>query len=291
MARMYYALQSVQHNSTPLYGIQSIGASSAGNVTPIFQLGMQGLYGSYSSDDEPIEITISKQLDGRPLIYDTLTGGANDRIQFNFWTAAGEASGGNNDGQTDKSLVMPKYKVSSVSYTFDVDGVGTEEVTIIGDGLTADNTLTRALMSSSIVSPADLATRARVKQINGGSPQGYQSVTFTYNLNLENLYTLGKFTAEERYSPGPSETTIEFVESVEYMEAMGSSAAETIGGCTQTAIGGGSPKSIELCDGTKISVLKAVSTSTSYAGGGTDGSPLLKTSSWTAYDDFAVVGP
>lgn len=296
MARMYYALQSVQKNSTPIYGIQSIGASEQFSTTPVFQLGQLGLYSSYSTDDNPVEITLTKQLDGRPLIHYYLnTMSPTDKLQFNFWDTAGQASGGTPTTPLPSRLVAQDWTITSASYTFEVGGVATEEVTIVVDGLTNDGAtvITPAYMSTTITSPLDLATRSRVKEINGGTPgAGTQSVTFTYNNNLETIYTLGKFKAHERYGTVPSETTIEFVSNVDQIGTMGSTTSETIGGCSSGGGGSsGTTKSVELCDGTKVYANNAVSTSTTYSGGGTDGSPLVETASYTAYDSFFVVSP
>lgn len=303
MARMYYALQSVQHNLSGtnqiLYGIQSIGASSQSDRTPVFQLGQLGTYSSYSTDDSPVEVTISKQLDGQALLYETLLGNKaagfreglpNSSIQFNFWDNPGEASGFT-PANAPTTLYMPEYTISSVTYTFEADGVATEEVTLIGDALSAGGEAAEYLSQLSGCAPA-LATRAAIQEVDGGSPLGYQSISFTYTKNIESLYSLGKFKNVERYVSYPTECTIDITKDVQAIDAMGDSTPETPGGCTgATGSCGGGDFSILLCDGTYIRAGNTVVTSSSYQGGDTGGSQLQFVESLSSWDDFEVLGP
>ena len=304
MARMYYALQSVQFNgpsngSQIFYGVQSIGASSQSDRTPVFQLGQLGTYSSYSTDDSPVEITISKQLDGQALLYETLLGnnsvgfreGEPDcSIQFNFWDNPGEASG-SAAASPISSLYMPEYTISSVTYTFEADGVATEEVTLIGDALSTTTTAAIYLSYESGCAP-DLATRAAIKEVDGGSPLGYQSISFTYTKNIESLYSLGKFKNVERYVSYPTECTIDITKDVLSIGQLGDSTSETAGSCTgATGSCGGGDFSVELCDGTIIRAGNTVVTSQSYQGGDTGGGQLQYVESLSSWDDFTVEGP
>lgn len=295
MARMYYALQSVQYNdgsTNPVfYGIQSIGASSQGDRTPVFQLGQLGTYSSYTTDDTPVEITISKQIDGQSLLYPTLLAGENsesDSVQFNFWSIAGAASG-QAAGVPSSRLHMKKYTISSVSYNFEVDGVGTEEITLIGDALIASGVSDATYMDPGKNCATNLATRAAIKEVNGSTPAGYQSISFSYSKNIESLYTLGKFRNVERYVSYPTECTIDYTVDATAIGALGSENNETVGDCTgSTGSCGGSDFKIELCDGTIIRAGNAIVTSTSYQGGDTGGGQLQKVVSMSSWDDFAV---
>jgi len=297
MARMYYALQSVQFNQNGtnqiLYGIQSIGASSQSDRTPVFQLGQLGTYSSYTTDDSPVEITISKQLDGNPLLYPTLLGyeaGTNDGVQFNFWGNPGEASGVGTIGAASK-LVMNNYTISSVTYTFEVDGVATEEITLIGDALVSSSVTAEYLDPAKACATA-LGTRAAIKEINGGSPLGYQSISFSYSKNIESLYSLGKFRNVERYISYPTECTIDITQDATAISAIGSANTEVAGDCSgSTGSCGGGDFSVELCDGTLIRAGNTVVTSQSYQGGDTGGSQLQYVQSLSSWDDFTVTGP
>ena len=296
MARMFYALQSVQFNQNGtnqiLYGIQSIGASSQSDRTPVFQLGQLGTYSSYTTDDSPVEITISKQIDGNALLYPTLLGheaGSLNGVQFNFWGSAGEASG--QTATPASRLVMNNYTISSVSYTFEVDGVATEEITLIGDALVASTEAPEYLDASKSCATA-LGTRAAIKEINGGSPLGYQSISFNYSKNIESLYSLGKFRNVERYISYPTECTIDVTQDATAISAIGSANTEVAGNCTGSTGGcGGGDFSIELCDGTFIRAGNTVVTSESYQGGDTGGSQLQYVQSLSSWDDFTVTGP
>lgn len=297
MARMFYALQSVQYNSGStshaLYGVQSIGASSQSDRTPVFQLGQLGTYSSYQTDDNPVEITLSKQLDGSLLLYPTLLnneGQTNHGIQFNFWSTVGAASG-NGSATPANRLVLNNYTISSVSYNFEVDGVATEEITLIGDNL-ATSTTAAAYMDPAKNCATALATRAAIKEINGGSPLGYQSVSFSYSKNIESLYSLGKFRNTERYISYPTECTIDITQDATSIGQLGSLNSEVAGDCTgATGSCGGGDFSVELCDGTIIRAGNAITTSESYQGGDTGGSQLQYVKSMSSWDDFEVTNP
>ena len=92
--RIFWACQAILHathgeadmsNAVALYGVQSVGITTTFNLEQAFELGQIGLYENIEEVPD-VEVTIEKVLDGRPLIYTSMTptGGsvvakANDR--------------------------------------------------------------------------------------------------------------------------------------------------------------------------------------------------------------------
>jgi len=303
MARMYYALQSVQLNQggagslsgTPIYGVQSVGVSSSNSPTPVFQLGQQGYYSSYYAEDDQVELTITKSLDGAGFLpigtfsTDSTSTYYRNGIQLNFWSTAGHASGGGGGASPTKRLVLDRCVVSSDSISFDADGVGTHEVTYVGPGLhTGSQSLATAeYMDPNTDSSSSLAIRNQISGvfIGGGATSRVQSISFTKNVNLETIYELGQFEAVERYSQLPVETTVDITYDVSSFGTVGTTTEPS--GCSSKGQGGaGTDIEVRLCNGSRIIARNAIVTSTSYQGGGTDGSPLQKTVSYTSWDGF-----
>lgn len=143
--RIYYANQQgaiAPNNSesfSAIRGLQSVGTNLSLNLQQVFEYGQQAIYENIE-DVPQVEITLSKALDGHPLIYHlctqtavhpTLAGRSNEKCKFAL--SIFEDTGISVQGSPLNTVYHSGMYISSVSYTFPVDGEGTEEVTIVGN--------------------------------------------------------------------------------------------------------------------------------------------------------------
>jgi len=286
MARMFYALQGAKVGSTVLTGLQSLGTSSSSDLSPVFQLGQLSTYGAYRSTDNPIEVTISKIMDGRTSIWEALGGGDLKDLYDNYITVelAFFTNIANVEAGTANITTLCGAKIGGASYSFDAEGVGTEEVTFVCDALADGGT---SFNVPTVSSPSRLAVRSNIDEIDGGSPEGYTSVSCNFSLNREDKYGLGKFRAQERNVSFPIEVNWEYTSYSFGFGGDGACGASPEGDCSgEGDSGGGSTKSILLCDGTLIKSSGAFSTGSTTQGGGADGSEMTTTTSYTAWSSF-----
>ena len=130
---------------TPIHGAQTVGLTTTGNLEQVFEEGQIEIYENIE-DLPDIEVTLEKVLDGYPLIYHLATQGA---------TLSGISGRQNQeailaislfddtklsaDGTPLATVEASGMFVSSLTYTFPVDGNFTEAVTLVGnDKLTSD---------------------------------------------------------------------------------------------------------------------------------------------------------
>ncbi len=121
------------------HGGQSVGITTNFNLEQVFELGQLSIYQNIENIPD-IEVTMEKVLDGYPLLYHLATNGA----------ASGSLTGRSNvkttvglsvfaDTQDSASGVpiaevrMSGMVISSLSYTFPVEGSCTESVTLVGN--------------------------------------------------------------------------------------------------------------------------------------------------------------
>lgn len=244
--RIYYATQSVQlmpvlaNNdgsfTTGTYvspkGLQSVGMTTNFNLTQLFELGQQDLYDNVEGVPE-VEVTLQKTLDGTLPLYLICMGGtngggsgasigslANNRVNFKLGvfddtkTAAADT--------TNTAVECTGMYLSSIGYTFPLDGFSTEDVTLVGnDKKWASKTMTGAF--SEAADQQQTASSA-VRRLNvnianstipGDIPQGasahFQSINVRANLGREAINELGKMAPYCRYVKFPLEITSEFV--------------------------------------------------------------------------------
>ena len=149
-SRIFYAMHGVRlqgpsgmPGSTPkntgydrIQGLQSVGLTTNFSLNPIYQMGQLELYDNYEEVPE-IEISLTKVLDGHPLIYTMAVGSgslinaANNRcgVQLGIFTDKNSATTG-----TPQQIcqLTPAY-LSTVTYTFGVDDNFTEAATLVSN--------------------------------------------------------------------------------------------------------------------------------------------------------------
>tara|TARA_R100000008_G_scaffold28084_4_gene15546 strand:- start:20 stop:1108 length:1089 start_codon:yes stop_codon:yes gene_type:complete len=148
--RIFYAIQQIAFaregavgNSSfkEAHGVQSVGITTTFNLEQAFELGQLAIYENIEGIPD-IEVTIEKVLDGYPPIYCLATRGATATSltgRQNMKTIAAlsifrdtKTAADGATGQVSECYMSGLY-VSSVGYTFPVDGNSTESVTLVGN--------------------------------------------------------------------------------------------------------------------------------------------------------------
>lgn len=344
--RIYYAIQQVtlgnDANRERIHGLQSAGITTNFNLQQVFEMGQLAIYQNVEQVPD-VEVTLNKVLDGYPLIYTlatengtdvdaaavattpTLAGRQNARVDLelgifpdNLTQASGTAL---------SSVMCSGMYVSSVSYTFPVDGNFTEDVTLVGNnkvwGASATGQFTEAAGSED--SPEaisgvgrrqflDMAACRFPSEIPGivagvnnaiGGGSGYaahfQNISVKCDLGRESINELGTLAPYHRYVTFPVTVTCDFetvavsgdnINATEegYYDVDNSVAVAADTGCAH-------PRHnlrdavifLQTCEGTKIQLGgKNKLTSVNYNGGDTGGGNVSVSYSYQTFNDFVV---
>jgi len=253
--RIYYAIQQVAlgTGTVPVHGLQSVGLTTNFNLEQVFELGQLSIYQNVENIPE-IEVTLNKVLDGYPLAYVLATEGGTS-INAGLVASSPDLAGRQNaradmaltiyndtvtsvGGQTSFSRVScPGMYVSSVSYTFPVDGNFTEDVTLVGNdkiwtgSATGDSSFDDSdepvanegvnrrqhlvMGSGNCVFPTQIpgiSADGFNELIGGGSGHNvhFQNVTVSTDLGRESIFELGTLVPYHRFVTFPVEVTSEF---------------------------------------------------------------------------------
>jgi len=344
-SRIYYAIQQVKmgpsDTNVAVHGLQSVGITTNFNLEQVFELGQLAIYQNVENVPD-IEVTLNKVLDGYPLIYTlatekgtgvgsnlvatspTLTGRQNARtdVQLAIFADSQLSASGN----SPKNVVTCSgMYVSSVSYTFPVDGNFTEDVTLVGNtkiwGGTASGSFDNddAPVSSVGVGRRqfiDMADSVFPKQIPGinssgknnrqGSGDGtgfsthFQNVSVSCDFGREAINELGTLAPYHRYVTFPVEVTSEFEVLAISGDMINAAEEGYYTGLTGTSTGASADCEarhnlldetiyLKTCEGTKIHLgNKNKLTSVNYQGGDTGGGNVTVTYSYTTYNDLVI---
>ncbi len=262
--RVYYAIQAaaVGYTPTPIHGLQSVGVTTNFNLEQVFELGQQAIYQNVEGIPD-VEVTLNKVLDGYPLLYTMATEtGSKLGATSGVYAATSPTIAGRSNARTDLYLgvfkdtvtsaksgypeavmVCSGLYVSSVSYTFPVEGNFTEDLTLVGNSkiwsagssVSAINNVFGTAFSNNSDSPEALTGVGRRQYLNiansrfpvqipGISATGtndtigngsgfkvhFQNITVSTDLGREPMYELGTMSAYHRYVTFPIEVTSEF---------------------------------------------------------------------------------
>jgi hypothetical protein len=256
--RIYYAIQQVKlgegGKKQVVHGLQSAGITTNFNLEQVFEMGQLAIYQNVENIPE-IEVTLNKVLDGYPLLYilgteagsavntslvaqsPTISGRQNARVdvELSIYSDSKDASEG-----TPISVVHCNgMYVSSVSYTFPVDGNFTEDVTLVGNDKIWGGSATGSFDDAAPDDPAaaegvnrrqhlDMTACVFPTQIPGivksGNDKGknvaqssglgfnthFQNITVSTDFGREAIFELGTFAPYARYVTFPVEVTSEF---------------------------------------------------------------------------------
>lgn len=243
--RIYYATQSV--NLEPVKaetdgsftpegtyysprGLNSVGMTTNFNLTQLFELGQQELYDNVEGVPE-IEVTLQKTLDGTLPLYllcmgGTAAGGINENIgtlannRVNFMLGIYSDTKLAADGSPDNYVQCTGMYLSSIGYTFPLDGFATEDVTLVGNSKKwQTGSFTGGFSESSAQTAPSAVRRVNVNiagstipsSIPGGTGAHFQSINVRANLGREAINELGQLAPYCRYVKFPLEVTSEFV--------------------------------------------------------------------------------
>jgi hypothetical protein len=350
--RIYYAIQQVkigQIDGTPqssaeaIHGLQSVGITTNFNLEQVFEMGQLSIYQNVEEVPD-IEVTLNKVLDGYPLIY-TLATETGSSVADNLTASSPDLPGRSNarcdlelsifpdtflssSGTAPRAVVVCSgMYVSSVSYTFPVDGNFTEDVTLVGnnkvwgtvtsggDFTNDDEPLSRSgvgrrqyLNMENCVFPTQIpgidSSGSNVALGNGsGFGAHFQNITVSCDFGREAIQELGTFAPYHRYVTFPVEVTSEF----EVVSTVGDQINATESGYYAGLTGGSVVATgeedvcdgrhnlidqvifLETCEGTRIDLgRKNKLTSVNYTGGDTGGGNVSVTYSYSTFNDFVV---
>ena len=255
--RIYYAIQQVvlgksggtnNVDKVAVHGLQTVGVTTNFNLEQVFEMGQLAIYQNVENVPD-VEVTLNKVLDGYPLIYvlatekgtsvgsfvasgPTIPGRQNARCDVELAVFSDQFTKAS--GTPNQVMVCSGMYVSSVSYTFPVEGNFTEDVTLVGNNKIWKTTGMSSGLFNSEDSPLATQGVARRQFLNMGAcrfpnqipgivsgvnnPIGngsgyavhFQNITVNCDFGRETINELGTFAPYHRYVTFPVEVTSEF---------------------------------------------------------------------------------
>lgn len=315
-------------------GVQSVGMTTNFETEQAFQLGALDIY-NISENLPNVEVTISRLLDGRCPLYLMCMGGSgglaganltnvNDAEQqrikgfgglsnnvVDFRLGIYDDSKSQTAGDTSDFALCEKMYLSSLGYTFPVDGTATEEITLVGNSKkwSVNNdlgTMTALDFNTTSLKANKLARRQFIDIEGSVLPTGFggmappssgglyiQNISVKADLGRETINELGSFAPRSRYATFPVEVTSEFevIGTVGDLVNAKDFLAESGCGINYTNLKE-LPIKLNVCgSGTGGRLILSLGsgnqlTSVNYAGGDTGGGNATITYSFRNYNDF-----
>ena len=336
--RIFYACQAVAicDSGKPAvaaanvaHGVQSVGMTTSFNLEQVFEFGQIQIYDNIEGVVD-VEVTIEKAIDGDRLLYlmatrdlgkTDLVGSTKKKsdVYLAIYSDAVDQVGATNK----QSVVMNSGMfVSSISYTYPVDGTATESIGFSGNdrfwnsiktgddrlgytpsALWAD-ALNTGLSGSDTPASGDVVRRVDVNIGASTLPsivrsQGYdpglptdvfsqgahlQSITVSSDFGTESINELGRFGPYAKYASFPVEVTCE----IEVMATSGDLVS--VSGSNKNL----GDETIIVVDqaGTRLNLGTANKLSSiSYTGGDTGGGNATITYGYSNFNDLTVYNP
>ena len=315
--RIFYATQAVSiqpkdddgtafSSKYAAQGVQSVGLTTNYNLEQVFQLGQLEIYDQVEDIPE-VEMTLNKNLDGTAPLYLLCMGGsagiagangktlpsvANNKLDafLSVYPDVNSAATGTHEA----SAKMTDMYLSSVSYTFPVDGISTEDVTLVGNQktwLASDPALTNSEYGSKTANR--IVQRYSIDVSNLPYTSRVQSVTISTDFGREAINELGVMKPYYRYVNFPVEVTCEI--EVIALDGDGVEAADDASCNTKlNNVGTGATIKMVVCgdtssDGMEVDLgTKNKISSVNYSGGDTGGGNASITYSYQTFNDFIV---
>lgn len=349
--RIYYASQAVllePQNSDGTnrlgswyapQGLQSVGMTTNFNLDRVFQLGQLDLYEQVENVPE-VQVTLNKVIDGTPPLYLMCMGGATgvsgasgkelaelctNRVNFKLGIYPDTVTAAT--GSATHWVFCSGMYLSSINYTFPVEGNMTEEIQLVGNSKVWNSGDTSGFNMNEFqpgVGANGLKTSPRAPSIgrrysfnhslsslptgSGGIPipsgrdvnnlRPYvNNITVSSNLGREAIYELGKYAPYFRYVNFPVEVTSEFAVTAsdgDYVNANDFNDSTTCGSVGKNVY----EKAIKLVvcgSGTGDAMIvdlggKNKLTSVNYTGGDTGGGNATITYSFQTFNKLVVTG-
>lgn len=257
--RIFYACQAVAivpRGTTPVtaahivHGLQSVGMSSTFTLDQVFEMGQIAIYENIEEVAD-IEVTLEKVIDGYKLIYDLATEGVCKTSLVGASKKRSDVYLAIFDDGTDNATGVPRnvcmnsgMYVSSVSYSYSVDGSATESVTMVGNDRFWNSTTAGVIGTAPNASwvsnpsvnidgtdtpisgvvrrtdvllgagestiPAEVDAQKGNDAVGNSSNRHIQSISVSTDFGQENIQELGRFGPYHRYATFPIEVTCEF---------------------------------------------------------------------------------
>jgi hypothetical protein len=343
--RIYYAIQQVKlgpaaGSMTPVHGLQSVGITTNFNLEQVFEMGQLSIYQNVENVPD-IEVTLNKVLDGYPTVYvlatekgtsintglvavnPSIPGRQNARcdMQLAIFSDGNISSSGNSIA----AVTCSGMYVSSVGYTFPVDGNFTEDVTLVGNNKVWGGTVAGSFDNTDSPIAAqgvgrrqflNMASCRFPTQIPGISASGtndaigggsgfavhFQNINVKCDFGREAIQELGTFAPYHRYVKFPVEVSAEFEVLAVSGDMINASESGYYAGLTGTTVAtSNTPQCsgrhnllnqtifLETCEGTRIHLGdKSKLTSVNYNGGDTGGGNVTVTYSYQTFNDLIV---
>lgn len=300
--RIFYASHAVSIDGTVVVGAQSVGLNTNFNLEQVFQLGRLAIYDNIATDPD-VEITISKALDGYPTIWELATlGGSlveNANDQSTIVLAVDDETQDFVAAPHTAAITMTGCYVSSLNYTFPVDGNLTEEIVFVGSH--------KAVGGTVITPPANpnerVLRRQNVKIGDSTLPsmvtgRRLSQISISADLGREKMFALGQLAPFHRFVNFPLEITVSFdvISDGENQNVLaGPSFDETTAECSGINIVK-EPIVIKLCDSDGIIAYTfdlgsgCSLQSVSYSGGDTGGGNVTETYTYITYNELTITG-
>jgi hypothetical protein len=259
--RIFYACQAVAITARGagavvaadiVHGLQSVGMSSTFTLDQVFEMGQIEIYENIEQVAD-IEVTLEKVIDGYELIYNLATDGACEtdlvaasKTRCDVLVAVYDDGLSHATGVPRNVCYNSGMYVSSVSYSYSVDGSATESVTLVGNdrfwnnetagilpalaptGIWTGNTTnpttnidgTDTPLSGVVrrvdvdlegsTLPDELKRQASDDATGLGGGFHVQSISVSTDFGQENIQELGRFGPYHRYATFPIEVSSEF---------------------------------------------------------------------------------
>lgn len=285
--RVYFASQGLSLDGATVQGAQSVGISVNYSTEQAFQLGRLAIYDNIITDGE-VTVTATKNIDGSALMYDgSMALAASGLHTLIISSSTSEEAPTSDTGSAISTKVTGAY-LSSVSYTFPVDGWATEECSWIGDN--------KSVGTDQVAAPTASAENAYRHHISWGGVHGSDNVTnisIRADLGREAMFKLGTFRPYHRFANFPVEVTVEFT--VANTATEGTEVALTGIDCTDEGVTK-TDITVSVCDANNNSGTAAYTwtmedcllSAISQDGGDTGGGSASTTYTYTTYNSLTV---
>lgn len=300
--RIFYACNAVGignkdgNSIQPVRGAQTVGINTTFNLEQVFEIGMLGIYENIENLPN-VEVTLEKVLDGHPLIYKlaTATAASNKLIDAAYAECSAILTILDDTVEAATGTPLATVKVtgaviSQVSYAINVEGNGTEQVTLVSNNKTWSSLWTPTFSPTGVPASASGVVRRQhfdkggstfPTSIPGGAGAVYQSIRTSANITREDIFELGSKKPYFKYAKFPVEVTTEF-EIIAKTGDQISVIADAKNLTDETII-------LAFIDGPTIDLgTKNKLQSANYQGGGTDGSNATITYSYQTFNNFTV---
>lgn len=330
--RVFYASQAVGFKAdgvegkiptgAEIHGAQSLGITTNFNLEQVFELGQIEIYENIENIPD-IEVTIEKVLDDTPLIYHIASSGssssnlaARTSKKSTMHALIYPDSYDSCSGDASIVVIASGLYISSLNYTFPVDGNCTESVSFVGndkrwettttnegfvysfdntdtpgaDGVQRRENVIMGEAANCSIFPTEIPgiSASGTNKLNAGGTAfeaHIQTVTVSTDLGREALYELGRRGEYYRYASFPVEvtTTIELTATDDGDAINADSEAENL---TDQKIRIVTSDDTQLYMGEKNKLA-----SVEYGGGDTGGGNATVSLTYTGYNTLTITNP